>query len=341
MEGRAPWITEADMEDARRRDPGGKEFARLWQGLWVSQRGDAISEADINAMFELEGPMADLESILRSRLREPDNDTAPAPDEVVQIRALLTQAAEAVDDAERRLVEVSPIGEAVLEQVTVSRSDLDRLTSCVEKLVDAEEASEEEADLRGVAQRLCARPLGELAAPFIDTVPRWAEERKKKVLFEVEGKRCMVPPELAAVLPRALTHLLRNAVAHGIELPQVREDEGKPGHGSVTLTGREDAHGRAVITVRDDGAGLDVHALEQRAAGLGITDAEPGELIFENGLSTSASVDSLSGQGVGMGAARQTLQAVGYTIDVSTETGRGACFEIRPQAGEGDLRRAG
>lgn len=295
-------------------------------------------EARAFDMYELEEPMREVESILAESLRAADNDPEPLTGQRPRLQALLEQGAEVVDEAERRLVEVSPIGEAVLDQVTVSRRDLDALTRCVANASQHIKEGDEQRELESVARRLSARPMGELVAQFVDAVPRWAEERGKRIQFEIEGKRCMVEPALAAALPRALAHLLRNAVAHGIETPDERDQRGKPTRGVLKLIAQH-RDGRLVIHVQDDGAGLDTDALKERAARLGVTEDSPQQLIFANGLSTSGAVDSLSGQGVGMGAARQALQEVGYVIEVSSSPGQGARFSIQPAESPPNVRQ--
>jgi HPt (histidine-containing phosphotransfer) domain-containing protein len=295
-------------------------------------------EAKAFDLDELEQPMQAVEAVLRTSVHEADNDHAAA--EPSRLGELLAESARAVDEAERRLVELSPIGEAILDQVTVSRSDLDLLTRRVEELSKVSENHEQVAAIEAVARRLSARPFGEIAGQFIDAMQRWAEEGGKQVRFEVSGKRSLIEPALANALPRALAHLLRNAVAHGIETPQRRDELGKPPHGVVQVHA-EERDGRVIVTVEDDGAGLNIDALRERGRALGLSDMSPYDLVFENGLSTSARVDSLSGQGVGMGAAREALLAVGYTLEASSLPEGGARFTISLDEQRSSVRRVG
>ncbi len=329
-----------------------KRIAEMRAG--TSEHSEGLRKADVHHFFrhahtvrgeakafdldELEQPMQEIEAVLRSTLHQADNTAdvnAPA-----KLAELLGRSAQAVDAAERRLVELSPIGEAILDQVTVSRSDLDLLARRVAELARITDDREHVLAIEAVTRKLSARPFGEIAGQFIDAMQRWAEESGKQVRFEVSGKRCPIEPALATALPRALAHLLRNAVAHGIETPQRRDELGKAPHGVVHLEALE-KNGRVVVTIDDDGAGFDEQALLHRGRALGLSETSPYELVFENGLSTSKGVDSLSGQGVGMGAARDALLAVGYTIEASSMQGSGARFTITLDEHHSSVRRVG
>jgi signal transduction histidine kinase len=120
-----------------------------------------------------------------------------------------------------------------------------------------------------------------------------------------------IDPALAAVLPGVLAHLVRNAIAHGIETPSARVEAGKPAVGVVTLSCGQGSR----ITVRDDGRGV-----APQIAGR----------IFEAGTTTRAEVDRLSGRGVGLSAVAAELAEAGYAI--ATEPAAiGASFVVRPR----------
>jgi signal transduction histidine kinase len=281
-------------------------------------------EAKAFDLVSIERPMERIEAILRELSKHgADNDVTPP----AKLAPLLDESERAVVDAEHKLVELSPIGDAILDQVTVSRRDLDLLTAQLAKVARDPLDRDVMHGLHDVAQRLSSRPFGELAGQFSDAVQRWAEQSGKQVRYEVTGKRCPIEPNLAQALPRALAHLLRNAVAHGIEPKEARERVGKPTQGLLAVSA-EERDGLVVIQVADDGAGLDEEALRALARRLGLTPDDPKALIFENGVSTSRSVDSLSGLGIGMGAAKRTLEEVGYTLALEPSQA-GASFVIR------------
>ena len=234
------------------------------------------------------------------------------------------RAQEAIDKGCDVFVAASPIGRAALDQVTVQRSDIEEL----EQLAKATEPA-----IIRVVERLAARPFGESTASLIDMAPTWGDKEGKRVRLEVEGREVRVPPRLARVLQGVLTHLVRNAVAHGIETPKVREELGKSATGIIHAEATEHAGGGVIVVIEDDGRGLDLARIEERAAALGVDVKGRGkdslsELVFTPGLSTSATL--LSGRGVGLGAVRADLEQAGYTVEVSSKFAKNTRFVIRP-----------
>jgi two-component system chemotaxis sensor kinase CheA len=128
--------------------------------------------------------------------------------------------------AEALFVESSPIGRRVLEQVTVSRDDVTELY---------ERFGGRRDELGRLVSRLAARPFGELLSALPDSVHRWAAKEGKRIELCVEGRETLVPAELSERLGGALAHLLRNAVAHGIEQPAERREKGKLEMGRIDV----------------------------------------------------------------------------------------------------------
>jgi len=228
--------------------------------------------------------------------------------------------------AEELFVQSSPIGRRVLEQVTVSRADVEELFRRVGGRRD---------ELGTLAARLAARPFGELLSALPDSVQRWATKEGKRVELSVTGRETLVPAALSERLGGALAHLLRNAVAHGIESPGCRRASGKSEVGRIEVTCKETAGG-VVIVLTDDGAGFDEEALKARAGELklGVVGAEPRasavELAFAAGVSTRGAPDDLAGHGVGLGAVREELRKVGYLVSMGSDRGKGATALIEP-----------
>jgi len=235
-----------------------------------------------------------------------------------------------LDEAERLFVAASPIGRAVLEQVTVRRPDLEELC----RLTAAQGGR-----LGALSERLSARSLGELLAPFADRTVRWAESVNKRARLEIEGREALVPERLARVLSAAVTHLLRNAVAHGVEAPDERERRGKSLVGVITVGAvAEPGELASLIYVEDDGVGVEANALLEaaleREAPLAAEDAESGS--FRQAAASDES--ELSGRGMGLAAVVRDLASSGFELRVSKSGGGGARFEITRQA-SGDVSR--
>jgi HAMP domain-containing protein/anti-sigma regulatory factor (Ser/Thr protein kinase) len=235
------------------------------------------------------------------------------------------ELARELDAAEDLFVKSSPIGRRVLEQVTVSRADVDALYKKLGGRSD---------DIGVLVSRLAARPFGELISMLPDSVQRWATKDGKRVELTVSGREVLVPAELSERLAGVLAHLLRNAVAHGIETPAQRRELGKSDAGHIELSCREQAGG-VVIVVCDDGAGFDVEALAMATEGAG-PSLSPIERAFLPGVSTRETPDDLAGLGVGLGAVREELRKAGYLVSMGSDRGKGATALIEPNAPEPD-----
>jgi signal transduction histidine kinase len=243
------------------------------------------------------------------------------------LKADVSRALELLGDAERHLVELSPIGEAVLDQITVQKSHLEEAVQL------AQEGAARGSPLARALEKLAARPFGESTQQLIDAVPMWAKRESKRVVLELDGRDALVPRRVSRVLGAALTHLVRNAIAHGVELPTEREQAGKSSEATVRLSCG--MMGEAVtIMVEDDGRGIDEEAVRRQAERLGVRGERTIEdLLFEPGLSTSSDVTEIAGRGMGMSAVRRDLAAVGYQVKVHSTKGRGTRIELSPLPG--------
>jgi two-component system chemotaxis sensor kinase CheA len=127
---------------------------------------------------------------------------------------------------------------------------------------------------------------------------------------------------------------VRNAIDHGIEMPEARRANGKPAAGRLAVRARHEG-GKIVVSVSDDGAGLNRAALigAARAAGIEVDGSAPDDaiwpLVFRPGLSTAGEVTEVSGRGVGMDVVQRNVRALGGTIDIDSAAGRGATFTLR------------
>ena len=156
----------------------------------------------------------------------------------------------------------------------------------------------------------------------------------KQVDLAVEGEDTEVDRTLVEEISDPLVHMLRNAVDHGIEPPEERQQRHKPPRGRVTLRAYHQG-GNIVLEVSDDGRGLDPQRLFSKAVQKGIvrpdarlSDNEVLELIFAPGFSTAEQVTDLSGRGVGMDVVRRNIEKLRGKVEVRSELGRGTTFVI-------------
>jgi two-component system chemotaxis sensor kinase CheA len=153
----------------------------------------------------------------------------------------------------------------------------------------------------------------------------------KEVEMVVEGKETELDRSVLEEVGDPLSHLVRNALDHGIETPEARVAAGKPAIGRLSLSARH-SEGHIVITIEDDGAGMDANALRRSAAQKGLmtpeaaaalSDAEALRIIFLPGFSTAARITDVSGRGVGMDVVRTNIERLGGRVDVSSTIGKG------------------
>jgi chemosensory pili system protein ChpA (sensor histidine kinase/response regulator) len=176
-----------------------------------------------------------------------------------------------------------------------------------------------------------------MADRFYRTVRQAAKETGKQVRLDIVGGGIEVDRGVLERMVGSFEHLLRNSVAHGIELPAERQRKGKDASGLITIAVAQ-AGNEVAVEVVDDGAGLDLPRIRLRGLerGLLATDSgtEPGEaelsqLIFEPGFSTAETVTELAGRGVGLDVVRAEVNAMGGRIEISSEAGRGTRLRLR------------
>lgn len=178
--------------------------------------------------------------------------------------------------------------------------------------------------------------------PFQQYVPRLtrlvrqvAAESGKRAELAVEGASGELDRQVLEKMLPPFEHMMRNAVVHGIEMPQERQKKGKPAAGRITIRlHREGAE--MVIDVADDGAGLDVDAIRGKAyekdmlkPGSKVTDEEIMDLILTPGFSTADTVTQTAGRGVGMDVVANEVKKLGGSLRISSVTGQGTNFTVR------------
>nr|AMP41627.1 chemotaxis protein CheA [uncultured Nitrospirota bacterium] len=181
------------------------------------------------------------------------------------------------------------------------------------------------------------QPIGRLWDTYHRLVRDLAVESGKKVYLNMTGEETEVDRVVLLSIKDILGHLIRNAVDHGIEPPDVRPAKGKPALGKIGLCAQQ-RHGQIYIDVSDDGAGIDVTRVRAKAVELGLvtpqqvevlSDAEVFRFIMEPGFSTARKVSKISGRGVGMDVVKREVEKVGGTISIFSEIDKGTRFCIR------------
>ena len=177
-------------------------------------------------------------------------------------------------------------------------------------------------------------PFNQIADRMQRIVRQTARELKKTVDLVIVGEATEIDRSVLDKLGAPLEHLLRNAVAHGIEVPGERKIHSKPAAGTIRLevrTKNDEIH----LTVSDDGAGVDLNKVKEKAikskllsADTEVTEQALLSVIFEPGFSTSAKVSQISGRGIGLDVVRNDISGLGGRVDLASEYGKGTAFNI-------------
>lgn len=189
-------------------------------------------------------------------------------------------------------------------------------------------------DIQDSVMMIRAQPVKPLFQRMARIVREASGAVHKEVRLRTEGEATEVDKTVIERLADPLTHMIRNAVDHGLETPEKRRAAGKPSEGVITLSAQHRS-GRVVIEVSDDGGGINRPKVREIAVSKGLipadaalSDSEIDNLLFLPGFSTADQVSALSGRGVGMDVVRQAIQSLGGRITIHSEPGKGTRFSI-------------
>ena len=193
------------------------------------------------------------------------------------------------------------------------------------------------ARLQNAVMRTRMQPVGKVFSRFNKLARDVARSLAKEVELEIIGADTELDRNLVEALADPLVHLVRNAIDHGVEAPELREASGKPRVGQVRLAAQQEGD-FVSIEVNDDGAGIDPERLRAKARQKGLIEPEAAarlsseeclQLIFLPGFSTKQAVTDISGRGVGMDVVQSRIRELSGQIQIQSELGRGSRFLIR------------
>lgn len=264
-----------------------------------------------------------------------------------------TPVAPAEDAQTSRSQQAPPAPPAPGQSIRIELFKLDKLIDAVGELVIAQammaqrlasdglSASDEMTLIEGLtrdiqesAMAIRAQPIGSVFSRVPRILRELASSTGKHVRLEVSGESTELDKTVIERLGEPLTHLIRNAVDHGIEPADERIAAGKPAEGTLTLSA-EHRSGRILIRIGDDGKGIDRDRVFAKAVEKGLitpdtlmTKEEIDLLIFAPGFSTAAQITNVSGRGVGMDVVRQNVKDLGGRITIESEPGSGTTFTL-------------
>ena len=193
------------------------------------------------------------------------------------------------------------------------------------------------SELQDVIMQTRLQPIGNVFSKFPRVVRDLAAALRKDIQLDIRGKEVALDKSLIEALSDPLTHMVRNAVDHGVESPEDRVRAGKKRQGSVSIDARHEA-GQVVVEIADDGQGIDAERIAKVALSKGLitpdklpgmSDQEKMALIFLPGLSTAKTVSDVSGRGVGMDVVKTNLDRLGGKVEISSVVGKGTTFRIK------------
>ena len=263
----------------------------------------------------------------------------PTPTPAAQPRPPARPQAEAEHtvrvDTKRLDAIVNLIGELVLSRnrlktlrARLRDEELDRAVSTLDIAT---------ARLQSAVMRTRMQPVGKVFSRFPKVARDVARSLSKEVELELVGAETELDRNLVEALADPLVHLVRNAIDHGVEMPELREAQGKPRSGHVRLSAQQEGD-YVSIEVQDDGAGIDPEKLRTKAREKGLIDPEAAarlsseeclHLVFLPGFSTKQQVTDISGRGVGMDVVQSRIRELSGQIQIQSEIGRGSRFMIR------------
>lgn len=272
-------------------------------------------------------------SRLRSYLRELEFE---ADSRLQAHESLLQEAGDAFDPLEfdryTRLQELTRMmAESVNDVATTQHGLLDNLDETESALQDQMRMSR---DLQQELMHIRMIPFSTITERLYRIVRQTSRELGNRVELAIDGAQAEIDRSVLEKIVAPLEHLLRNAIAHGIEPAAVRNAANKTENGQISLAVRQEKS-EIIITVSDDGAGINLDLVRQRAVEKGLfekdqqlSDQALMSVIFEPGFSTSSEVTQVAGRGVGLDVVRNDITMLGGRIDVSSQPGQGATFNI-------------
>ncbi|MCB5202625.1 chemotaxis protein CheA [Neorhizobium sp. T786] len=230
---------------------------------------------------------------------------------------------------------INLVGELVINQAMLSQSVIENDASGTSAVnMGLEELQQLTREIQDSVMAIRAQPVKPVFQRMSRIVREVADMVGKSIRLVTEGENTEVDKTVIDKLAEPLTHMIRNAVDHGIETPEKRLAAGKDPEGTIKLTAKHRS-GRILIELVDDGAGINRERVRQKAIDneliapdSNLSDEEIDNLIFAPGFSTADKISDISGRGVGMDVVKRSIQALGGRISISSKPGHGSVFTM-------------
>ncbi len=356
--GNVPSVAEEDIESASTvvHDPGADPTDALSDvDALESESSGVVSECGDGTVDDLPAddvpadPSAQLAQRREgvptegSRAHGPTSDTPhDAPDEPSHRQADDTKATPSTTATRTIRVDVGLLNELMNQvgELVLARNQIRPFADAIEDVVFNNALQQLDlitGDLQEGIMKTRMQPIGNLWTRLPRVVRDLSQTQGKQVQLEMFGRETELDRTLIEAIKDPLTHLVRNAVDHGIELPGPRQAAGKPAGGTVVLRAFHEG-GMVNIEISDDGAGIDAERVREKALHLRLISPEQArrmsahqltQLIFLPGLSTARRVTDISGRGVGMDVVKTNIEQIGGSVTIDSRPGEGTTLRVK------------
>lgn len=296
---------------------------RIGEMIAAIEAGGAIPEGDDSALVEALEPGAEGNALPAATAIVEGQSRAASPRTIRLSVELLDRVMSTVSDMVLARNELARRLREATTEVSVDGA-FERLSSII-------------AEMRDAITRTRMQRIENLFVALPRMVRDLSAELGKQVLVDIEGGDVELDREMIEMIRDPLTHIIRNAVDHGIERPAERRQAGKREIGLLSVSARQSGN-QILIDIQDDGRGIDGRKLVDKAVSAGVMEKadalqlSPREqlaLIFEAGISTAAEVTAISGRGVGMDVVRSNVERIGGIVEVDSRIGEGTRMTLR------------
>ncbi len=307
---------------------------------------DGGSGGETPAAFDIEAAMAAIAAEMAvtdetPTASSPVAEAAPKPERTVEKPPAAKSAEGAAQQASIRVdlekVDrlVNMVGELVITQAMLAQIKTQLSADQFPQLAQGlEELTHHTRELQESVMAIRAQPIKSVFQRMPRLVRELAAQTGKQVRLVMFGENTEIDKTVIERLADPLTHMIRNAVDHGLEGPEDRLAAGKPVEGTIQLSA-DHRGGRIVIEIADDGRGIDPNRILSKAiekgvvaSGAGLTEEEIFNLIFAPGFSTADQVSNISGRGVGMDVVKKNIQNAGGRVTIDSVLGKGSTFTL-------------
>ncbi|MED3573395.1 chemotaxis protein CheA [Cytobacillus praedii] len=286
-----------------------------------------VEKAEITQTSEIETPAKEVEKNVDAPNKKEDKKTT-------------SSAKQTSNKTIRVNIERLDILMNLFEELVIDRGRLEQISRDLnnqELHETVERMSRVTGDLQNIILNMRMVPVETVFNRFPRMVRQLARDLNKKINLEIIGAETELDRTVIDEIGDPLVHLIRNALDHGVETPEVRKANGKPEEGTVVLKAYHSGN-HVFIEIEDDGAGISRDKVLAKALSKGIvteqaaasmTDNQVYELILASGFSTAEKISDVSGRGVGLDVVKSTIESLGGTISIESRLGQGSIFSIQ------------